>query len=54
VAANAHLWIVDSQSEFDLVTNHFGLKKVTCWEKRNGPQRPVVNLVPKVEIFDPQ
>jgi len=28
VSANAHLWIVDSQSEFDLVTKHFQLQKV--------------------------
>ncbi len=28
VSANAHLWIIDSQDEFDLVTNFYGLKKV--------------------------
>ncbi len=28
VTANAHLWIIDSQDEFDLVTDFYGLKKV--------------------------
>jgi hypothetical protein len=28
VSANAHLWIIDSEDEFDQVTSHFGLKKV--------------------------